>query len=75
MPEFYEAVINGRKTFELRKDDRSFSVGDILVLCEWNGREFTGREYRCGVKYLLRDYIGLEPGYAILSIVPVQRSI
>ena len=47
MPEFFRAVTDGRKTFELRKDDRGFSVGDHLVLAEWDGEDFTGREYGC----------------------------
>ncbi len=74
MPEFYQAVADGRKTFELRKDDRGFSVGDGLILSEWDGNDFTGREYRCVIDYLLKDYDGLCPGYAILGIVPVHKS-
>lgn len=70
MPEFFQAVTDGRKTFELRKDDRGFAVGDGLVLSEWNGSDFTGREFRCVIDYILKDYDGLCPGYAILGIVP-----
>ena len=29
---FFDAVVNGIKTFEIRKDDRGFRVGDTLVL-------------------------------------------
>ncbi len=28
---FYQDVIDGRKTFELRKNDRDYQVGDILT--------------------------------------------
>lgn len=31
-PEFYEAVCNGDKTFELRKNDRGFQKGDTVIL-------------------------------------------
>lgn len=31
---FFEAVIKGDKTFEMRKDDRGFEVGDNLRLVE-----------------------------------------
>lgn len=72
MPEFYRAVVDGRKTFELRKDDRGFSVGDELVLREWDGASFTGGEYRCRIDYILKGYDGLDPDYAILGIVPIQ---
>lgn len=35
-PSAYEAIADGRKTFEWRKDDRDFSVGDTLVLRKWD---------------------------------------
>lgn len=34
-PQFYEAVLSGEKTFEIRKDDRGFQKGDKLRLREW----------------------------------------
>ena len=33
-PEYFEAVKDGTKNFELRKDDRGFKAGDHLVLAE-----------------------------------------
>jgi ribosomal protein L37E len=35
-PEYFEAQRAGRKTFELRRNDRNFQVGDLLVLREWD---------------------------------------
>ncbi len=35
-PEYFAAVYAGDKTFEVRKDDRSFAVGDCLQLIEWD---------------------------------------
>ena len=35
-PEYYEAVIGGEKTFEVRKWDRPYRVGDTLLLKEYN---------------------------------------
>ncbi len=72
MPEYYQAVSDGVKTFELRKDDRGFNVGDDLILSEWTGKEYTGRNYRCKINYILKDYNGLDPDYAILGIIPCQ---
>lgn len=44
-PEHFEMVRTGLKPFEVRKNDRSFQVGDTLKLCEYvvSDREFTGR--------------------------------
>lgn len=34
-PQYYCRVADGSKTFELRKNDRGFQPGDIVVLREW----------------------------------------
>lgn len=31
---YFDAIDQGLKTFEIRKNDRDFKVGDILVLLE-----------------------------------------
>lgn len=33
-PEFFEQTRNGRKKFELRRNDRAYQVGDQLLLKE-----------------------------------------
>lgn len=35
-PQFYEAVADGHKPFEVRKDDRGYKVGDLLELHEFD---------------------------------------
>lgn len=35
-PIFYNAILDGTKTFECRKNDRDFKVGDTLVLKEFD---------------------------------------
>jgi DnaJ-class molecular chaperone len=35
-PEFFEPLSNGNKTFELRYNDRAYSVGDELCLREFD---------------------------------------
>ena len=35
-PEYYDAVVNGIKPFEIRKNDRNYSVGDALRLREFD---------------------------------------
>jgi len=45
-PEHFELVLAGLKTFEVRRDDRGYRVGDLLCLQEWDPAdgELTGRE-------------------------------
>ena len=31
LPKYYVAIINGEKTFELRKNDRDYRVGDLIT--------------------------------------------
>jgi len=73
LPGYYRAVYKGQKTFELRKDDSDYQVGDILVLREWNGEKYTGHTCECEITYILRkaERFGLMDGYCIMSIRPV----
>ena len=68
LPEYFEAVAGGTKSFELRKDDRGFTVGDEIILKEWNETEYTGRSVKKQISYILKNYTGLAEGYAILSL-------
>lgn len=76
LPQYYEKVRDGEKRFEIRKDDRNFKVGDIIRLCEHDGKEFTGKDLLYDVTYKLDggEY-GLEKGYCILSIKPYRSKM
>ena len=72
-PDFFKPIISGTKTFDLRKDDRAYAVGDDLVLCEFRPGvgEYTGRTRRMRITYILREFDGLLPGYCVLQLVPL----
>lgn len=55
-PEFFEKILEGDKTFELRLADFECNLGDILVLKEWNSetKEYTGRSLEKKVTYVLK---------------------
>lgn len=68
-PKYFEEVISGRKTFEVRKNDRKFCVGDVLLLKEWDNIKYSGREEKAEVIYLIGDeFIGIQPGYVVMGI-------
>lgn len=73
LPKYFKAVCDGSKTFEIRKNDRGFKVGDTLLLKEWddNTRMPTGREVIAEVTYILygNPQFGLHEDYCIMSIV------
>ena len=66
--EFFQAVNKGTKTFELRKDDRNYQVGDRILLMEFEEGRFTGNTLKKTITYKLAGFDGLQPGYCILAI-------
>ena len=69
LPVFFDSVAEGEKTFELRRNDRGFLVGDYLKLREWSELPgYSGRELLVKVTYMTVDFVGLEDGYCILGI-------
>lgn len=65
-PQYYARVLDGSKTFEVRKNDRDYQPGDHVVLREWNPdagqapgedatnpeRAYTGRKRRFKIGYV-----------------------
>ena len=56
LPEYFEKVKNGEKTFEVRLADFKCSHGDVLVLKEWDPKinEYTGRSIEKKVSFVLK---------------------
>jgi len=74
-PEYFQAISNGSKKFELRKNDRGFKTGDTLILVEYDPEtaQFTGLKTKAEVDFLLASFPGLEPGYVAMSLTNVRR--
>jgi hypothetical protein len=68
---YYDASENLTKTFEIRKDDRGYKVGDILHLKEWDGNDYTWRTHYKQITYVLRDAPYVPDGYVCLGLLPV----
>ena len=74
--QYADAVLNGTKTFEIRKNDRGYKVGDKIVFSvvtdEGISVEATerhplnGATYR--INYILDDFEGLAQKYVALAI-------
>ena len=68
LPEYYNAIDSGEKSFEVRYNDRNYQVYDILHLREWYNGNYTGREMVVEVTYLLDAPDYCKEGYVIMSI-------
>lgn len=69
-PEFYRPVDARVKTYEVRRDDRDFYVGDRLWLREWDPREkeYTGDSLVAQVTHILTTHEGLTKGFVCMAI-------
>lgn len=70
-PEFFEGVVSGKKTFEIRRADRDFRVKDQLHLREWDPdkRDYTGRNCTVLVTCVLGDdWPGISKGHVLMGI-------
>ena len=65
---YYDDVKDGKKTFELRKNDRNYKEGDKLHMLEFKDGRHTGRTISADIVYLMEEYTGLTEGYCILGI-------
>lgn len=69
--EYFEEVFMGRKTFEIRRNDRDFKKGDTLILQEWDRHKetLTGRKLARNVTYVFEGgSFGVEKGFVVMSI-------
>lgn len=70
LPEYFDSLYSGNKTFEIRKDDRNFSVNDSLVLKEYANGKYTGRVCYRNITYITHFPAGLKRGYVCMAITP-----
>ncbi|MFH1623274.1 MAG: DUF3850 domain-containing protein [Candidatus Aenigmatarchaeota archaeon] len=55
-PEFFQKILDGEKTFEVRLADFECEPGDTLVLREWDPQtqQYTGREIEKEITYVIK---------------------
>ena len=55
-PKYFQAILDGKKNYELRLADWECNEGDTLLLKEWDPetKNYTGREVSKKIKYVAR---------------------
>lgn len=75
-PRFFVPMQNGKKNFEIRKKDREYKVGDILILREWNDimQNYSGQTIKRRITYIYNGcgQFGLAPNYVVLGLKEVE---
>lgn len=69
LPQYFISVVEDRKTFEVRLNDRCYKVDDVLILREiMSGtQEYTGRSTVKRITYIHENY-GMEQGFVCLGL-------
>lgn len=68
-PRFAKDVESGRKTFEVRRDDRNYKVGDVLTFADLDKKPYDMGSYEVTYKLTHEDFPdGIPQGYCVLGI-------
>lgn len=77
---YFWAISDGRKPFEVRKDDRGFQTGEILWLREYKpdvdlDLRYTGNAEYARISYILRGgQFGVEVGHVVMGLDIISES-
>lgn len=73
----FQALAMSVKTFELRKNDRGYEVGDFLVLDEWSPEDgyVEAAPLIRQVSYVLTAGFGLRDGFVAMAVESVSNVV
>ena len=68
-PRYFYAHLSGAKSFEVRKNDRGFRLGQMIVLQMWSLEYgYHGKNITTEITYITDYPYGLKPGYVVLGL-------
>lgn len=72
---YFSEIKDGNKRFELRLNDRDFKKHDEVYLQEYDAvtKQYSGREVRVTITYVLSDFPGIEKGYCVFAFRVTQH--
>lgn len=76
-PDFFSAVVSGKKTAELRKNDRDFHEGQVLILREWIRGKYTGVTVTVRITHITpcKGFINDETNWVVLSFKKIINGL
>lgn len=76
LPNYFNDIMFGNKSFEIRKNDRDFHKWDKLILKEWSPsrNDYTGNEITALVNYIHygNGDFGLAEGYCVMGLTEIE---
>ena len=74
-PDYFCAVSLGRKTFEIRKNDRDYLPGDYVVMREWDPmtRKYTGWQITATIGWMTT--VNADANQVAFSLVHVDSAV
>lgn len=68
---YFQAVRDGRKTFEIRYNDRGFNAGDTVALHEHEGSWRSGESETRRIGYVTS--FSQQPNWVVFSLLPMEQ--
>ncbi|WP_080058317.1 DUF3850 domain-containing protein [Spirosoma aerolatum] len=74
--EEFDAIVAGKKRFDLRKNDRDYQVGDVLILAKYDQykKKFLPGYVAVEVTYVVDSKFGMKDGYCAMSFTGVAQA-
>lgn len=68
-PNYFGDIIDGKKAFEIRENDRNFKVGDYLALNELDDSRtgYSGRSVLTRITYIVDDERFCKKGFVVMG--------
>ena len=73
-PVYFNRSWSGEKLFEVRKNDRHFQKGDVIILMEWDGEKYTGHQIFGVITYVLSGFNAIDEQYVVFGFKIDKRS-
>ena len=74
-PRYFYAHLSGAKSFEVRKNDRDYKLGQMIILQMWSLEYgYHGKNITTQITYITDYPDGLKPGYVVLGLKKIEKA-